>query len=79
MKSVWKKKIGNQYHNTVQKSHTQTRPFKPTAISKESFLPSASRTGHVGELSITFQDLPSQLVHKAEHLPVPRSMNQRKH
>ena len=30
--------------------HTQTRPFKPTAISKDSFFPKASSTGHVGEL-----------------------------
>lgn len=28
--------------------HTQTRPFNPTAISKESLFPSASRTGQVG-------------------------------
>lgn len=30
---------------------TQTRPFRPTAVSKESFFPSSSKTGHVGELS----------------------------
>jgi hypothetical protein len=30
--------------------HTQTRPFTPTAISKESFFPKVSSTGHVGEL-----------------------------
>lgn len=30
---------------------TQTRPFNPTATSKEIFCPRASRTGHGGELS----------------------------
>lgn len=30
---------------------THTRPFRPTAISNESFFPRASRTGHVGELN----------------------------
>lgn len=33
------------------KQHTQTRPFKPTAISKDNFLPNSSSTGQVGELS----------------------------
>nr|GMC74408.1 hypothetical protein C5167_019762 [Ipomoea batatas] len=33
-----------------EECRTQIRPFKPIAISKESFLPRASRTGHVGEL-----------------------------
>jgi len=43
--------------------HTQTRPFKPTAISKEIFFPKASRTGHVGELrSLQTQSLMSIFV-----------------
>lgn len=32
------------------KKSTQTRPFKPTAVSNESFFPRDSRTGHEGEL-----------------------------
>jgi hypothetical protein len=34
-----------------EKGITQTRPFNPTAISNDIFFPSASRTGHVGELN----------------------------
>lgn len=30
---------------------THTLPFKPVAISNESFFPRASSTGHVGELN----------------------------
>lgn len=37
-------------NETRGRMHTQTRPFKPTAISKESFFPKVSSTGHVGEL-----------------------------
>lgn len=33
------------------KMHTQTRPFNPTANSKDRFFPRTSRTGHVGELN----------------------------
>jgi hypothetical protein len=35
---------------TTRCLHTQTRPFKPTAISNESFFPKVSSTGHVGVL-----------------------------
>jgi len=41
--------------------HTQTRPFKPTAISKETFFPKASRTAHVGELR-SLQTQPLMLI-----------------
>ena len=37
-------------------------PFKPPAISKESFLPSASRTGRVGELNSLKMRNPSRNV-----------------
>lgn len=33
------------------KVHTHTRPFRPTAVSNDSFFPIASRTGQGGELN----------------------------
>jgi hypothetical protein len=45
------KTTGKKSKKINNNKHTQTRPFSPTAISKDSFFPRASRTGHVGELN----------------------------